>query len=152
MDGASCTFNASMGGSDTCSAFAVGPAVHFPFPLNAKGRCPLDTRAYAAGTKGRCPLESRWGIAPDPEMLTHLCFACGRDGGLGASPVHAALLTSPHKGLRAGRFFAAVFFVSVFLPVSLTSHSRPGLFGLLMLVQGYVPPSARQPRRGISFF
>jgi len=115
-------------------------------------------RAYAAGGPVRTAPEGAalWTPAgadtPDPEMLTHLCFACGRDGGLGASPVHAALLTSPHKGLRAGRFFAAVFFVSVFLPVSLTSHSRPGLFGLLMLVQGYVPPSARQPRRGISFF
>ena len=39
--------------------------------------------AYAAGARGRCPLDSRWGFAPDPEMLTHLCLACGRDGGFG---------------------------------------------------------------------
>ncbi|RKJ74959.1 hypothetical protein D7X33_18720 [Butyricicoccus sp. 1XD8-22] len=55
-------------------------------------------RAYAAGTRGRCPLDSRQGAAlwtpgralpctrwgrkpPDPEMLSHLYVACGRDGG-----------------------------------------------------------------------
>ncbi len=41
-----------------------------------------------------------WTSAPDPEMLTHLCIACGRDG---ASQAAAALLTGPPKGLRAGR-------------------------------------------------
>ncbi len=38
--------------------------------------------------------------APDPEMLTHLCFACGRDG---TSQAAAALLTGPPKGQRVGR-------------------------------------------------
>jgi len=37
--------------------------------------------ACAARARGLCPLDSRWGYAPDPEMLTHLCLACGRDGG-----------------------------------------------------------------------
>ena len=37
--------------------------------------------ASAAGTSGLCPLDSRRGVTPDPEMLTHLCFACGRDEG-----------------------------------------------------------------------
>ena len=122
MDGASCTFNASMGGSDTCSAFAVGPAVHFPFPLNAKRRCPLYTRAYAPGTKGRCPLESRWGIAPDPEMLTHLCFACGRDGGLGAGFIADALLTSLPKGGQAGRSRALEYLFSLISKYRIISH------------------------------
>ena len=46
------------------------------------GLPPLAGEAsYADGTKGRCPLDSRWGFTPDPEMLTHLCFACGRDEG-----------------------------------------------------------------------
>ena len=107
MDGASCTFNASMGGSDTCSAFAVGPAVHFPFPLNAKGRCPL---------------ESRRGDAPDPEMLTHLCFACGRDGGLGAGFIADALLTSLPKGGQAGRSRALEYLFSLISKYRIISH------------------------------
>jgi len=28
---------------------------------STRGRCPLDSRAYAAGTKGLRPLDSRWG-------------------------------------------------------------------------------------------
>jgi len=61
-------------------------------------------RAYAASARGLCPLDSRWGLkAPDPEMLTHLHFACGRDGGFGAQTIDDTMLTSPPKGGRAGR-------------------------------------------------
>ncbi len=36
------------------------------------------------------------GVSPQtPEMLTHLCFACGRDGGFGAFTVHYAEKTGP---------------------------------------------------------
>ena len=42
-------------------------------------------------------------LAPDPEMLTHLHFACGRDGGFGAQTIDDTMLTSPPKGGRAGR-------------------------------------------------
>ncbi|NBI83719.1 undecaprenyldiphospho-muramoylpentapeptide beta-N-acetylglucosaminyltransferase [Clostridiaceae bacterium] len=42
-----------------------GPALWNPAPTRrAAGLCPAPTGAFA----------------PDPEMLTHLCFACGRDG------------------------------------------------------------------------
>ena len=54
---------------------------HFASAASTSGLCPLDSRAFAAGTSGLCPLDSRRGITPDPEMLTHLCFACGRDEG-----------------------------------------------------------------------
>ena len=51
--------------------------------------------ACAAGTRGRCPLDSRWGFAPDPEMLTHLRLACGRDGGFAARAIVRAVKTGP---------------------------------------------------------
>jgi len=65
--------------------------------------------AFAAGTRGLCPLDSRWGFAPDPEMLTHLFLAYGRDGGLGALSSVPALLTSLPKAGQAGRFPALFF-------------------------------------------
>ncbi len=69
--------------------------------------------ACAAGTRGRCPLDSRWGFAPDPEMLTHLRLACGRDGGLGAFIVAGTVLTGLPKEGQAGRFFSVRFIVYI---------------------------------------
>jgi len=45
-------------------------------------------------------------------MLTHLCFACGRDGGLGAGFIADALLTSLPKGGQAGRWTAQIEVIS----------------------------------------
>ena len=39
--------------------------------------------AYAAGARGRCPLDSRWGFAPDPEMLRISASPAGGTGALG---------------------------------------------------------------------
>ncbi len=65
---------------------------------------PRRGASYADGTKGRCPLDFRWGFTPDPEMLTHLCFACGRDGGMGALLAARAVLTCLPKGGQTGRW------------------------------------------------
>ena len=47
--------------------------------------------------------------APDPEMLTHLCFACGRDGGFWCVLISNASLTGPPERLRAGRVNASQY-------------------------------------------
>ncbi|RKJ75913.1 hypothetical protein D7X33_15855, partial [Butyricicoccus sp. 1XD8-22] len=41
----------------------------------------LAGRASSRRTGGRALPCTRWGFAPDPEMLSHLHLACGRDGG-----------------------------------------------------------------------
>ncbi|RKJ75455.1 hypothetical protein D7X33_17095 [Butyricicoccus sp. 1XD8-22] len=54
----------------------------------AAGRCPAPGGAlplHPTPTRraaGRCPAPAG-AFAPDPEMLAHLCIACGRDGGWG---------------------------------------------------------------------
>ena len=42
--------------------------------------------------------------APGPGMLSHPCFACGRDGGQGACISVYTVMTGPPERLRAGRF------------------------------------------------
>ena len=68
-------------------------------------RAPKGSALWTPG--GLCPAPAG-ALAPDPEMLTHLCLACGRDGGLGTLPTAAILLTTPPKGGRAGRFHTAI--------------------------------------------
>ena len=61
--------------------------------------CGGHQRALPSGLPlGLCP--------PDPEMLAHLCFACGRDGGLGAVRLADTVQTDLPKGGQAGRFSA----------------------------------------------
>jgi len=55
-----------------------------PRACAASGRALPLHPAPARRAAGLCPAPAG-AFAPDPEMLTHLCFACGRDGGLGAA-------------------------------------------------------------------
>ncbi len=84
----------------------------------AKGRCPLDSHRW------RCPLDPRQralppgpppgalppgplpGLHPGPRDAYASPFAHGAGRGLGALLSADSLLTGPHKGLRAGRYFA----------------------------------------------
>ncbi len=97
----------------------------------ARGRCPLDPRQRAlppgplpAGAapwtpaRGRCPLDPRQralppgplpGLNPGPRDAYASPFAHGAGRGLGALLSADSLLTGPHKGLRAGRYFAVNF-------------------------------------------
>ncbi|RKJ73059.1 hypothetical protein D7X33_20820 [Butyricicoccus sp. 1XD8-22] len=82
-------------GSPRAYAASGGALPLHPAPTRrAAGRCPCTPRlrgewrgsapaprACAAG--GRALPCTRWGFRPrPPEMLAHLCLACGRDGGL----------------------------------------------------------------------
>ncbi|RKJ80768.1 hypothetical protein D7X33_05535, partial [Butyricicoccus sp. 1XD8-22] len=65
----------------------------------AAGLCPAP-RACAAG--GRALPCTRWGSAPDPEMLTHLCSPAGGTGA-GPSAHRSCSVPRPPERRRAGR-------------------------------------------------
>lgn len=69
----------------------------------ARGRCPLDPRQRAL------PPGSLPGLNPGPRDAYASPFAHGAGRGLGALLSADSLLTGPHKGLRAGRYFAVNF-------------------------------------------
>ncbi|RKJ73053.1 hypothetical protein D7X33_20790, partial [Butyricicoccus sp. 1XD8-22] len=61
------------------------------------------------------------GLSPQtPEMLAHLFLACGRDGGLGLSPVLHAQSPSPPERRRTGRFSFWVL-----CPLTALPHEKP---------------------------
>ncbi len=74
-------------------------------PLHPAEGSALWTPAPARRAAGRCPAPAG-AFAPDPEMLTHLCFACGRDGSLEGfyffrcSVPQPAIMTAGWVGLR----------------------------------------------------
>ncbi len=78
----------------------------------ARGRCPLDPRQRAlppgplpeGAAPGPLP-----GLNPGPRDAYASPFAHGAGRGLGALLSADSLLTGPHKGLRAGRYFAVNF-------------------------------------------
>ena len=95
-------------------------AKRFASAAGTRGRCPLDScssperrpaRTAAGLRPAPAPLRrapegaALWtpagALAPDPEMLSHLPFACGRDGGLVHS-LYSCITDRPTKR-RAGR-------------------------------------------------
>ena len=81
---------------------------------SAKGLCPLDSRS----SPERRPMRTAAGLCPapagdkppDPEMLTHLHFACGRDGGFWC--VYNCLYSTDRPAIRtAGRSVSYVVFM-----------------------------------------
>jgi len=81
----------------------------------AKGRCPLDSRAYAAGTPtrgapkgaalwtpgGPCPAPAG-ALAPDPTLLSQLSSAAAGTGGFGSCIVKNCVssLSANSNGLK----------------------------------------------------
>ena len=81
------------------------PVLWTPAPMR---RAPLKGRPQRGERQRALPSGLPLGLCPRPRDAAHLCLACGRDGGLGASETVYAVLTGLPKGraVRSGRLLS----------------------------------------------